>query len=105
MNKDIRVYSKKTHSLNTLNGILNEKNLEFAKQTMLFDAMREHTSLIKTKQHYPHNDISDVEMELDCVIMSKKRYDKLIKIESTMKQGEVHITNNEVYLKFPKLEP
>jgi len=102
MNKDIRVYSKKTHSLNTLNGILNEKNLEFAKQTMLFDAMREHTSLIKTKQHYPHNDISDVEMELDIVIIPTKVYTKILKLVEGIK--EERQTVNE-YLNFPKLKP
>jgi len=102
MNKDIRVYSKKTHSLNTLNGILNEKNLEFAKQTMLFDAMREHTSLIKTKQHYPHNDISDVEMELDIVIIPTKVYTKILKLVEGIKEERQTI---DEYLKFPKLKP
>ncbi len=102
MNKDIRVYSKKTHSLNTLNGILNEKNLEFAKQTMLFDAMREHTSLIKTKQHYPHNDISDVEMELDIVIIPTKVYTKILKLVEDIKEERQTV---DEYLKFPKLKP
>ncbi len=102
MNKDIRIYSKKTHSLNTLNGILNEKNLEFAKQTMLFDAMREHTSLIKTKQHYPHNDISDVEMELDIVIIPTKVYTKILKLVEGIKEERQTV---DEYLKFPKLKP
>lgn len=102
MNKDIRVYSKKTHSLNTLNGILNEKNLEFAKQTMLFDAMREHISLIKTKQHYPHNDISDVEMELDIVIIPTKVYTKILKLVEGIKEERQTV---DEYLKFPKLKP
>lgn len=102
MNKDIRVYSKKTHSLNTLNGILNEKNLEFAKQTMLFDAMREHTSLIKTKQHYPQNDISDVELELDIVIIPTKQYAKILKLVDGIKQKRSTV---DEYLNFPKLKP
>ena len=104
--EDIILYKKQTHAINLNNsGTMNQQNLDFAKRTMLFDVIREHTDLVKTKQGYPNNDISDVEMEIDCVVMSRKRYDKLIKIESTIKQGEVHITNNEVFLKFPKLEP
>lgn len=102
MNKDIRVYSKKSHSLNTLNGILNEKNLEFAKQSMLVEAIKEHTDLIKTKQHYPHNDISDVEMELDVVIIPTKQYAKILKLIESVKLEETKV---EEYLNFPKLKP
>lgn len=76
--EDIILYNKKTHSLNTNNGILNESNLKFAKQTLLFDTIREHVELVKTKQHYPNNDISDVDMEIDCVVINRKRYDKLV---------------------------
>ena len=49
MNKDIRVYSKKNHSLNTLNGILNKKNLEFSKQSMLVEAIKELARKIDAK--------------------------------------------------------
>jgi len=103
MNKDIRVYSKKSHSLNTLNGILNEKNLEFAKQSMLVEAIKEHTDLIKTKQHYPQNDISDVEMELDIVIIPTKKYAKILKIVESARTEEDN--KIEEYLNFPKLKP
>ena len=97
--EDIILYKKQTHSLNTLNGILNEDNLQFAKRTMLFDCIREHTDLVKTKQGYPNNDISDVEMEIDCVVMSRRRYELLTKFDGYSK------TKTEEYLKFPKLEP
>lgn len=102
MNKDIRVYSKTKHSLNTLNGILNEKNLEYAKQSMLINAIKEHTDLIKTKQHYPNNDISDVEMELDIVIIPTKQYAKILKLIEGVKQERETV---EEYLNFPKLKP
>jgi hypothetical protein len=80
--EDIILYKKSVHSLNTNNGILNEANLKFAKQTLLFDTVRELTDLVETKQGYPQNDISDVNMEIDCVIMSRKRYNKLINFEN-----------------------
>lgn len=104
--EDIILYKKQTHSLNTLNGILNEQNLDFAKRTMLFDVIREYTDLVKTKQGYPNNDISDVEMEIDCVVMNRKRYDKIIKILNIVDNYD---ENNEEdlikkYINFPKLE-
>ena len=79
--EDIILYNTKTHSLNANNGILNEDNLKFAKQTLLFDTIREHIELVKTKQHYPQNDISDVDMKIDCVVMSRKKYEDLIQVK------------------------
>ena len=98
--EDIILYKKQTHAINLNNsGTMNQQNLDFAKRTMLFDCIREHTELVKTKQGYPNNDISDVEMEIDCVIMSRKRYDLLTKFHKSFKEEK------EKYLKFPKLEP
>ena len=74
--EDIILYKKQTHAINLNNsGTMNQQNLDFAKRTMLFDCIREHTDLVKTKQGYPNNDISDVEMEIDCVVMSRRRYE------------------------------
>lgn len=101
--EDIILYKKQTHSLNTLNGVLNEDNLQFAKRTMLFDCIREHTDLVKTKQGYPENDISDVEMEIDCVIMTRYKYNKLLKILSNLPEERQNTI--EKYLNFPKLKP
>ena len=96
--EDIILYKKQTHAINLNNsGTMNQQNLDFAKRTMLFDVIREHTDLVKTKQGYPNNDISDVEMEIDCVIMSRKRYNKLIK--NQLEEPNIQ------YIKFPKLEP
>ena len=98
--EDIILYKKQTHAINLNNsGTMNQQNLDFAKRTMLFDVIREHTDLVKTKQGYPNNDISDVEMEIDCVVMSRRRYELLTKFDGYSK------TKTEEYLKFPKLEP
>ena len=94
--EDIVIYRKAEHNINTLNGILNEDNLEFAKRTMLFDELRHHTDLVEHKQHYPHNDISRIDMTLDFVIMDRKRYDSLTKFSNTFKEQK--------YLKLPNLE-
>ena len=104
--EDIILYKKKTHAINLNNsGTMNQQNLDFAKRTMLFDVIREHTDLVKTKQGYPNNDISDVEMEIDCVVMSRKKYNDLIQLkQATESFREKMFTKKEV-LKFPKLEP
>jgi hypothetical protein len=99
--EDIILYKKQTHAINLNNsGTMNQQNLDFAKRTMLFDVIREHTDLVKTKQGYPNNDISDVEMEIDCVVMSRKRYNKLVNFEN---KG-LFVDKKEI-LNFPKLEP
>ena len=104
--EDIILYKKQTHAINLNNsGTMNQSNLDFAKRTMLFDVIREHTDLVKTKQGYPNNDISDVEMEIDCVVMSRKKYNDLIQLkQATESFREKMFTKKEV-LKFPKLEP
>lgn len=112
--EDIILYKKQTHAINLNNsGTMNQQNLDFTKRTMLFDVIREHTDLVKTKQGYPNNDISDVEMEIDCVVISRKKYDELIKLKEQFKNqpkliyniaGQVVGQQND-FLKFPKLEP
>lgn len=106
--EDIILYKKQTHAINLNNsGTMNQQNLDFAKRTMLFDVIREHTDLVKTKQGYPNNDISDVEMEIDCVVMSRKRYDKIIKILNIVDNYDENNEENLIkkYINFPKLEP
>lgn len=86
MNKDIKIYNQVTHSLNLNNsGTLNESNLQFAKRTVLFDALRLWSDeLVKHKQGYPQDDISDVELTVDVVILSKKRYKQLLELEKQL---------------------
>jgi hypothetical protein len=102
--EDIILYKKQTHAINLNNsGTMNQQNLDFAKRTMLFDVIREYTDLVKTKQGYPNNDISDVEMEIDCVVISRKRYKMLSEMERITTNNLVKSAKE--YLKFPKLEP
>lgn len=110
MNKgeDIILYGTMTHSLNTNNGILNKDNLQFAKNTLLFDTIRNNTELIKVKQGYPQNDISDVELSLDAVMISRKRYEEFLKLEELLK-ASLNLSQKEEdkikkYLNFPKLK-
>jgi hypothetical protein len=108
--EDIILYKKQRHSINLNNsGTMNQQNLDFAKRTLLFDVIREHAHLVKTIQHYPQGDISDVDMEIDCVIMSRKRYNNFLLIEETLEQAlNFTAAKNEnsikKYINFPKLK-
>lgn len=100
MNKDIYICRETTHSLNTNNGILNKANLEYAKKKFISEVIKDHLDLVKTKQHYPNNDLSDVDMKLDFVIVDTKRYNKLIQLEALLEEEQ----EKYKYIKFPKLE-
>ena len=86
--KPIKIYDITTHSVNTLNGVLNQANLEYAKTTFLFNALRPHTDIVKSRQEYPVNDISDVSMVIDVVILDRKRYDELIALEGKITKSK-----------------
>lgn len=105
MYKDIRIYGEKTHSININNsGTLNEQSLQFAKKTFLFDLLREHADeLIRHTQHYPQQDICDVDLKADFIIMNTKTYNKMLKIIENL--PEERVSSVEKYLNFPKLEP
>lgn len=98
--EDIILYKTQKHAINLNNsGTMNQSNLDFVKRTMLFDVVREHTDLVKTKQGYPNNDISDVDMTIDCVIMSRKKYEKIIEIVKSIKEP-LDFNNHQSSLKF-----
>ena len=88
MNREIEIYNEATHSLSLNNsGTLNKQNLLFAKRTVLFDAVRSHADdLVTHKQGYPQNDISEVHLECDFVILSRREYDELKRIKKDSEQ-------------------
>lgn len=73
-----KLYIKKTINQPVYNDGLNESNLEFEKQTMLFDAIRPQTKLVNTTKHYPKNDSMNIDLELDLVIITSKEYNDII---------------------------
>ena len=87
MHNEIHIFKKITHPLNINNsGTLNNTNLQFAKRTLLFDALRNYSDeLVKHLQHYPEGDISDVDLSLDIVIMSTEQYQELVKDSTELK--------------------
>lgn len=82
MYRDLHIKKEVTHSLNINNsGTLNEQNLQFAKRTLLFDALRDHANeLVNHVQQYPEGDVSDVNLDLDIVILDSKTYSRILKV-------------------------
>lgn len=80
MNKDKHIHASSTVNIPCSNGILDE-TVDFYKRTLLFDAIRNEINLVKSKQSYPLDNRSDVELTLDVVIVSKARYNRLIELE------------------------
>lgn len=77
-----KLYIKKTINQPVYNDGLNESNLEFEKQTILFDAVRSQTKLVNTTKHYPKDNSMNIDLELDLVIMKISEYEKLKEYQS-----------------------
>lgn len=61
-------------------GTLNENKLERERQNVMMDAVRYLADeLIKTRQGYPHGDVSEVDFSGDFVILKRKDYN-LVKL-------------------------
>lgn len=80
MEIEIKAYSKEL--LNTKNGLVKESDLNQAKKDFLVEYLLDYYYLVGNRNHYPSNDKSEVELELDIVLMSKARYSELKEIEA-----------------------
>lgn len=75
------VHAEETHAINTNNGILNDEYLRYHKKQFLKKAISYLTDeVVKHKQSFPTNDLSDVTLSTDFVVLTRKQYDKIIKI-------------------------
>lgn len=63
-----RVYSRGT----------SEGLIEMAKKTLLFDALREYTTLVSDHRAYPKGEMQDIELKADFVILTKDEYLNLL---------------------------
>lgn len=87
---EITINKKYKHVFQAKNGIPNESNIQFAKKTLLFDAIREHVDLVKTKSDYPTEDNITIELSLEVAIVDLKRYNELLRIEHTFKSEQLN---------------
>jgi hypothetical protein len=57
---------------------MNESNLDFNKNTLLFDSVRNKFDLVDVEKHYPVNDMQDITLSLDVVIMRTEDFHELL---------------------------
>lgn len=74
-----RLHNKKTIHQHLYNEGRNEDNLQFEKNTLLFDSIRNHFDLIQTEPYYPNEDLQQIDLTLDVVILKYEEFQKLIK--------------------------
>jgi hypothetical protein len=68
-------FNNKTVSINANNGILNDNFLERQKSLFLKETLQYHRdNIIKVKQGYPIEDISDVTLTSEFFILPRKEY-------------------------------
>lgn len=74
----LNITKKTTFKTKVYNNGANQSIIEFEKKTLLFDAIRNHTELVKEKAYYPKDEYQNIELELDFVILSREDYYKLL---------------------------
>lgn len=78
---ELIIDKKYKHVFQAKNGVPNESNVQFAKKTLLFDSVREHIDLVKTKSDYPKEDSITLELSLEVAVIDLKRYNELLRKE------------------------
>lgn len=78
---EIEIHSHSKEIMKTRNGVVSEMTLQFAKENLLLSAVRQYHHIVDSYQHYPEDDQSEVELDLNIVILSKQRYDEMRKHE------------------------
>ena len=72
------VHNYKEHYLNTNNGVLNDEHLQREKKHLLCESVSYLVDeVVGYTQHYPHDDISKVELETDFVVMKRGAFEEL----------------------------
>ena len=87
-NRDIIIYGESDHNVNSNNETLNEDNLLFAKRTMIFNALRNHTDIVSEEEYFPEDDIKKIHLTIDVVIVDRIRYDRLLEAEDRWKKSK-----------------
>lgn len=86
---DTIINTKFTQTFSTTNGVVSEDALKFAKQTLLFNAVRNLTNLVQHRSDYPTKTTTDVDFKFEAVIVDKERYESLIRLEELFSKPEI----------------
>jgi len=79
MNRKIEreISSSHLEIFSTTNGIVDEDNIRFAKENLLFAAMRRNTDLVEVHKEYPKDNMTNVRFDLDVIVLSRSRYNEM----------------------------
>ena len=80
LEKATRLYNQRVETQHLYNESFNPSNLKFMKNTLLFDTIRNNDHLVKSRQHYPKQDLIDISLEVDLIIISKEEFDKIFEV-------------------------
>lgn len=78
---EIEIHSHVKEEMRTKNGMVGESSLKFAKENLLYAAIRQYSYLVEDKKSYPVDGKTKVELDLDVVILSRARFNELKDIE------------------------
>lgn len=82
--KDLKIKNSFIQTFSTTNGVVDEDRLTFAKQTLIFDSLRDKTETVSHRSDYPGNTSTNIEFKIDVVLVDAYRYSQLLKLESTL---------------------
>jgi hypothetical protein len=80
MEIEIKSFAKELFQTN--NGLVKEEDLKNAKKCLLVDSLLDYYYLVGHRSHYPSNDKSNVELELDIILMTRSRFMELKETEA-----------------------
>lgn len=66
----------------TNNGLVHEETIRDLKQDLLFDALEQFHYLVEIKKSYPTNNETELQLDLDIILMSRARFMELKDIEN-----------------------
>lgn len=84
--KDTIVKGEYQTELPTKNGIADQSNIDFIKQTVLFNAVRDKFDIVNAVADYPKDNKSIVRFSTEFVIMNLKKYNRLLSLDKKSKE-------------------
>lgn len=77
LDNSILIEGTKKISQHIYNEGLNKDNLENEKKRFLKELVKDFTELINIKEHYPEDDIQDIDLYADFIIINRKDLEKI----------------------------
>lgn len=82
MNKEVLISTHTKQKFNTKNGLIDVQDISNGKKELICDIADKLEQFVTHRQEYPTDETSLVSFDLDVVVVSRSRYDELVKMES-----------------------